>query len=375
MRIRPISTALAALSLAAVLAGCSPSASDEVASAPSAGLTGAGQSQAESTPEGDAVAADDAASTGTESEAAPAAVVAGAAPAAPTEESAGKATAGQLPRDSATIAEGARTKRTGIGVPNSALADRDVIYTADLTVEVDDVAKAVSQVESAVAAAGGIIAASERSTESPEPRTAQDTRAPQLPRSTATMTLRIPPGDFTGVLERIGRLGLLLDRNLTGKDVTEAVVDVKSRIASARISLARIRELMDRATTLRDVVSLEGELSRRESDLEALLAKAARLSEATSLATVTVRLVTAQADDLELVAAENDEGFLAGLKDGWNAFTDAMVVAATVLGAVLPFALALLLLGPAMVWLTLRMRRMLAAATVRRENSAAATGA
>jgi hypothetical protein len=242
-----------------------------------------------------------------------------------------------------------------VSVPDAALVDRDVIYTADMTVQVDDVAKAASQIESAVRAAGGFVAGSERSTDV-NAAVADPKATPVPPRSSATLTLRIPPGDFDSVLDRVAKLGVVVQRNLTGKDVTEAVVDVKSRITSARASVDRIRDLMDRAGTLRDVVALEGELSQREADLEALLAKQSKLKDQTSLATVTVHLETAQAV-AAAAATDDDKGFGAGLADGWDAFTDAAVAGATVVGALLPFALAVLVLGPLGWWLVVRIRR------------------
>lgn len=293
----------------------------------------------------------------TTADAATAADPGAAVPGAPAAATGGAVASGTkpgkaVPKDIAAGAGKNSAKNTSI--PDAALTDRDVIYTADMTVQVADVPKAVSQIESAVRAAGGLVAGSERSTDAVAPVSGDDP-AP-APRSSAQLVLRIPPGDFGSVLDRIGALGVVLDRNLTGKDVTEAVIDVKSRIASARTSVVRIRDLMDRAVTLRDVVALEGELSQREADLESLLAKQAKLKDQTSLATLTVRLVNPEQS--ALTAAEDDEkGFTAGLSNGWNAFTDGAVVAATVLGALLPFAVALLLLGPPLAWLAARLRR------------------
>jgi hypothetical protein len=57
----------------------------------------------------------------------------------------------------------------------------------------------------------------------------------------------------------------------------------------------------------------------------------------------------------------DDAGFLAGLRDGWDAFTSSATVLLTVLGAVLPFAALLVVLGvPLLLWL--RRRRALAPA-------------
>ncbi len=65
---------------------------------------------------------------------------------------------------------------------------------------------------------------------------------------------------------------------------------MESRIKSQRASVARVRELMDRADKLSDVVTLEGELSGRQAELEALLARQASLKDRTSLATITLSL-------------------------------------------------------------------------------------
>jgi hypothetical protein len=49
-------------------------------------------------------------------------------------------------------------------------------------------------------------------------------------------------------------------------------------------------------------------------------------------------------------------GFLAGLRNGWAAFTGSVSVLLTVLGAVLPFAVLAAVIGVP-VWLWLRRRR------------------
>lgn len=92
------------------------------------------------------------------------------------------------------------------------------------------------------------------------------------------------------------------------------------------------------AADLRDVVTLEGELARREADLDSLLRRQAELSQLTQLATVTVTFVSP--DDVTARAGERDVGFLVGLRAGWDAFLEVALVALTVAGALLPFALA-----------------------------------
>ena len=76
------------------------------------------------------------------------------------------------------------------------------------------------------------------------------------------------------------------------------------------------------------------------------------LSDTTSLATLTVSIVTA---DAAVGPAEPDTGFLAGLRSGWTAFGAATVASLTVLGTLTPFLL--LALALVAVGLVLRRRR------------------
>ncbi len=83
----------------------------------------------------------------------------------------------------------------------------------------------------------------------------------------------MPVERYEEVLDELEGAGELLERSAKAEDVTDQVVDVDSRVKSRRASVVRVRELMDKATKLSDVVTLEGELSTRQAELEALLAR------------------------------------------------------------------------------------------------------
>ncbi len=136
-------------------------------------------------------------------------------------------------------------------------------------------------------------------------------------------------------------------------------MDVESRLKSQRASVARVRELMDRAEKLSDIVSLEGELSSRQMELEALLAQQSSLKDRTSMATVTLQLTERTAK----TESKQDDGptFTDALSGGWSAFVATLRWLTVVVGAALPFVLAL---GLALLaWrFTRRLRRPAAAA-------------
>jgi hypothetical protein len=170
--------------------------------------------------------------------------------------------------------------------------------------------------------------------------------------SSASLTLRVPPTEFRAVLQRLAGLGERLSQSQTAEDVTTQVVDTKSRVASQRRSVARVRALLGEANTIGEVVQVEAELSKRESDLESLEAQLARLADVTELATIEVSLIGPGATEPE---DDEDLGFLAGLRGGWDAFVQIVLVGLTVIGALLPFLLTGALLGVPL-WLVLRGR-------------------
>lgn len=224
--------------------------------------------------------------------------------------------------------------------PKPGAAATHVIRTATLSVEVRSVPKAVAAARGVAEGAGGLVA-----TENTE--RLDDTY------ETSHLVLRVPQERFQEVLRELSGSGKLLSRTSNAKDVTDQVVDVDSRIATQRASVARVRELMDRAERISDVVALEGELSSRQADLESLLAQRSSLKDRTSLATITLDLTPPDAPDDD--GREEDTGFLDALGGGWDAFVTMLRWIAVAFGAAFPFlvtgALALF------VWRVLRARR------------------
>ncbi|MFC9797282.1 DUF4349 domain-containing protein [Streptomyces sp. NPDC127584] len=214
--------------------------------------------------------------------------------------------------------------------PSKAPARQHVIRTASLSVEVADVPKALATARDATAAAGGRVEN-------------ESTERVDEGHVVSRVVLRVPQERYEAVLGELTGTGRLLSRKADAKDVTEQVVDVESRIATQRASVARVRALMDRAEKLADVVTLEGELSRRQADLESLLAQQSSLRDRTSLATITLEL-SQKEKPREEEREEGRPGFGDALSGGWNALVGAVSWAVVVLAALAPW-LAVALVG------------------------------
>ncbi|MFI6259465.1 DUF4349 domain-containing protein [Micromonospora zamorensis] len=230
------------------------------------------------------------------------------------------AKAGEANRDTAADAAGA----AGAGAADLRVDQRAIIYTGTMRVQVDDVDAAARETTAIATRAGGFIGGDQRRSADAD--------------AVAELQLRVPAPKFAGVVEEVAKLGRQQNREINTQDVTEETVDLDARITSQRARVDSARRLLTRATSITDLVSLENELGRREADLASLEAKKRRLADLTALSTITVSLAGPAAKAADEKA---ETGFLVGLKGGWKAFVASLTVLLTVLGALLPWLVAL----------------------------------
>ncbi len=221
---------------------------------------------------------------------------------------------------------------------------------ATVALQVKDLGQAVARIRSLSAANDGLVLAENVGTGGDV--VPLEDRSKVTATTYAEITLSVPADRLDGVLADLGELGKVIRSSTSSEDVTSQVVDTQSRLATMRASVERVRALMDRATDLDQVVDLEAQLARRQADLEALESQLAALKNSVARSPVQVSLTTVPG----VIAEDAGTGFLAGLGAGWKAFTSSVVVVLTVLGALLPFAFVLALVGIPL-WLVLRHRR------------------
>ncbi|TCO34295.1 uncharacterized protein DUF4349 [Kribbella steppae] len=220
---------------------------------------------------------------------------------------------------------------------------RAIIKTGSLTIEADDVDAQRQKAITVITGLKGQVSS-------------EDTGSDDDGKITrANLVLKVPTSSYETAIQRLSELGKRMQIHQESSDVTEQVVDVESRISSQRASLERMRTLLAKANTIGEIVSVETELTRREADLESLLAKQKNLALQTELATLALTL-TAKGEE-PVVEEDPDRGFLAGLKGGWDAFTTTFSALATAFGAVLPFLVLLALIGVPLWRFRNRLRR------------------
>lgn len=158
---------------------------------------------------------------------------------------------------------------------------RQIIFTADLTVAVPDVASASAEATTVIESMGGFLFG-QQSTVNPV--------------AVSTLTFKIDPDDFQPALARLGGIGELRTQNISADDVTERVVDLESRITTAEASVERLRALLETAATVDIIAELETQLLDRETQLETMRGQLRTLQDAVDLATIVMTLTEALSD-------------------------------------------------------------------------------
>ncbi len=209
-----------------------------------------------------------------------------------------------------------------------------LIKKGNVSLRADDVGKAQFDVQRVVDAHDGKV--------TEEKTTTDDEGAPAYTR----MVLRIPAAQFDDAMKELKGIedAELESANTSEDDVTTKLIDTRTRLQVQRRSIERITVLFDRAQSIRDIMAIEAQLSRRQAALDSLERQEAYLQNQTSLSTIVVSV-----DQIPVkkaaVAKDDDTGFLAGLSAGWHGLTKFAVAMATLLGALLPWLVVLLVLG------------------------------
>jgi hypothetical protein len=158
------------------------------------------------------------------------------------------------------------------------------------------------------------------------------------------LELRIPSKYFGKAMDELSTLPgtTLVDRSRTSEDVTTQVIDNNTRVRSQKLSLARVQQLLARASTLNQIIMIESQLSQRQADLESLEQQQKFLADQTSMSTINLYL---EVPGTKTGKDEDDDGFFSGLSAGWDHLGSSTTAVLTGIGAVLPFAVLIGLIG------------------------------
>jgi hypothetical protein len=155
-------------------------------------------------------------------------------------------------------------------------AQRRVISSASISIQVEAVQEAVNQVRTIAESLGGFVE--------------QLSSSGGANHQQAFLTIRVPQDQFFPAMERLEGLGEVQSRNVGSEDVSERFIDLEARLKSALREEESLLSLLERAQQVSEVLTIERELSRVRSEIERLQGQLNFLERRVDLATISVSL-------------------------------------------------------------------------------------
>lgn len=180
---------------------------------------------------------------------------------------------------------------SGAGLPQPDVVDRKVVRTASIDITVDNVGSAVQQVEDAAQAAGGFVAESSVSTETlPQPANAAQDQPPPK-RETATVKIRVPADSYNAVMKQLrGFAKDVKSETSNASEVTQEFTDLQARLRTQQATEQRYLDLLSKAQTIPDILSLQDRLNAVRLDIEQVQGRINLLNDLSDMATITAQI-------------------------------------------------------------------------------------
>ena len=216
---------------------------------------------------------------------------------------------------------------TGAGSLPSVI-DRKITRTASLEVSVDNVLESVQKVEDIAVIAGGFVSNSSLAVTGSEEDNGIET---------ATVKIRVPAEAYSDVLGQLrGIAKEVRSQSEDTQEVTEEYTDLQSRIRNLEATEGRYLDLLSRATTISDILSLEDRLTSVRGQIEQAQGRINVLDDLTDLATISIRLVLPAV--VTPVEEEGSQGWVEeAWEESWNASRDVLIVVGSIAIATVVF--------------------------------------
>ena len=106
----------------------------------------------------------------------------------------------------------------------------------------------------------------------------------------ASFTIRVPVDNFDDTIADLKKLGTVKSHSVDSRDVTAEYVDAEARLQSLIVLRDRLKTLLDRAVTISDVLAIEKEFTRVQSEIDSFEARMSILENRSSLSTIDLSL-------------------------------------------------------------------------------------
>jgi hypothetical protein len=192
----------------------------------------------------------------------------------------------QVAKDSAEFSANSAGGSAGDILPG---ADRKIIRTGQITLEVSDISKSLENVATVATDLGGYVVSSNRY--------GNDNQ------SSGRVSIRVPANRFSEAFVKLRNLAIKVPNESTNsQDVTEEYTDLKTRQRNLEATEAQYLTLLQQAKTVDEILKVQKEISTVRGQIEQIKGRIQYLDRTTDMSLIEVTLQLTQTVG----------------KDGWN---------------------------------------------------------
>jgi hypothetical protein len=156
------------------------------------------------------------------------------------------------------------------------LLGRKIVYNAWISLEVNNVDAAITQLENLANEFNGY------------PSSISVSKGEKI--KTGSITLKVPQTEFFDAIIRVEQIGQVKNKNVNSEDVTQQYIDLTARLANAQREEKILLDLMNKATDVKDMLEIESELARVRGEIESYTGQLNFLENRIDYSTITVDL-------------------------------------------------------------------------------------
>ena len=166
-------------------------------------------------------------------------------------------------------AKTAPTRASAAIRPAAASASRMLVLRASMEIVVADVKKAVARAEAIAKESGGYVASSVITEGEP-----------------ANLRLRVAADKLGSALDQLAACGSVESRHVSSEDVTAEIIDLEATLKNKTALRDRLRKLLERAKNIRDILDLEQQLTRVQTEIDSLAGRLKSMKRQVQLASI-----------------------------------------------------------------------------------------
>ncbi|HEX2946247.1 MAG TPA: DUF4349 domain-containing protein [Clostridia bacterium] len=190
------------------------------------------------------------------------------------------ATSSEAPRAADSLAGGSAST---LNMSDAVLAERKMIWTASLSLEVENFDKARNDIESILTGIGFI-----SNTNINTSNVYVDGKLKTI--KNGNLVLRVDKDKFSSIINKLYGIGDVSNETTNGEDVTDKFVDIESRLRLLKLEQEKLEAYLAKTEDLNTIFKLETRITDIRYEIESLTGNLNKLSSLVELATINITM-------------------------------------------------------------------------------------